>query len=116
MSRPASGLLCQVKGVKPWLVLEVSILLTAITFLVIPYLTNYQLMVVFAVSYGLVDGLFMAGLNILALNCFDSPEKRSSGFGIIFLCASLFLGCAPPLAGNLQFVSCFFLNYIDRDF
>lgn len=100
LSRPAAGLLCQIKGVRTWLVLEASVVLTAITFLVLPYLRNYGLMVIFAVSYGSIDGLFTASTNIMALSCFVNPEKRASSFGIIMLCASLFLGSAPPLAGK----------------
>ena len=101
ISRPASGLLCQLKGVKDWLVTAASNIFAAIIFLVMQYFTSYGLMVLFVVLFGLFDGLFMAGINIMAMSCFANPEKRSSCFGTIMMCASIFLACAPPIAGEL---------------
>ena len=54
----------------------------------------------FSVVFGLIDGLFMTSLNIVALSVFKCPQKTSSSFGILMTCVSVALGAGPPVAGK----------------
>ena len=99
ISRPTSGILCQLKTVKALVVLQVSVLLLGIVYLLLTVLTTYQLLVMFSVLFGLLDGLFMTSMNIVALSIFKCPQKASSAFGMFIMCLSVPFAVGPPIAG-----------------
>ena len=95
------------KRVNPTIVFQVSIFLSGVLYILLPILKTYELLVMFSVLFGLIDGLFLTSLNIVNLNIFKCPKKTSSGFGIMMTCVSVALGAGPPVAGKFRFYDYF---------
>ena len=92
-------MLCQLKRVKALVVFQVSALLLGIMYFLLTVMTTYQLPVMFSVLFGLLDGLFIPSLNIVALSIFKCPEKSTSAFGMLLMCISVPFAVGPPIAG-----------------
>lgn len=100
-ARPGSGLLCQIKKIKALFVLQMSILILGIIFLLLPTLSSYSLMVIFVLLFGVGDGVLVACGNVCLLKCFNDPVKKVSGFGIAMLWISFAFVVGPPLSGTV---------------
>ena len=98
-------MLCHFKRVEALVVLQVSASLLGITHFLLTVLTTYQLLVMFSVLFGLLDGLFMTSMNIVACSIFKCPEKSSSAFGMFMMCFSVPFAVGPPIAG-ISFNNC----------
>ena len=106
-TRPGSGLLSQIKKVKPLFVFQLSLVVLGIIFLMLPVLSSYKLMLIFALLFGFGDGFVVTSANICGLECFSDPVKKTSGYGIFMLFLSISFVIGPPLSGKLYFYSFF---------
>lgn len=100
-SRPAGGLLCQVNRIKALFVLLMSIALLGVMFLLLPILSSYRLLALFAILFGVGDGLLVTSTNVAGLKCFEDPVKKTSGYGILMMWASVAFAIGPPLSGHM---------------
>ena len=98
-ARPIGGVLCGLKKVKVLCVLLLATLVLGVLFLLLPILRSNELMVLFAVLYGLAGGVRTTAMSITILTCFENPVKKASGYGIAMMASSLALGAGPPVAG-----------------
>ena len=81
--------------------LQLSIAVLGVMFLLLPVLSSYRLLVIFSLLFGVGDGLLVTGTNVSALKCFKDPVKKTSGYGTLMLFASVAFGVGPPLSGML---------------
>ena len=87
VARIAAGRLCDVKWIN-----------TIIT-IVLPVLQSYKGMTVFAVVYGLGDGIFITTMNSLLMFTVDE-KRRAAALGLGNTLLSVGVATGPPMAGE----------------
>ena len=97
LAGPSLGGLCSF--VSPTGLLVVSMLINGIATVLLPLATNYSMLLLYSVLYGICDAGFVAVGDIMILNCV-SEDKRASAYGLYFMLLAIFSVPGPPLAGE----------------
>lgn len=94
---PCLGGLCNYTS--PTGLLVACMLVNGIATILLPLATNYLLLLLYSILYGICDAGFVAVGDIMIINCV-SQEKRASAYGLYFMLLAVFSVPGPPLAGK----------------
>lgn len=101
VSRIVTGRLCDVSWVNPVYVHQFGDLLVGFLTVTLPVIRSYSEILVFAIFYGIGDGIFITTMNSLLMFTVDEKQRTAAlGLG----CSLLSIGIAggPPLAGKFR--------------
>ena len=85
----------------PVFIYQSSVLLAAVSAILLPFATKYWELIVFSIAYGLSDGIFVATQCFILLSYVDA-KRRTASFCITNLLDSLTTAAGPPIAGELS--------------
>jgi len=100
VARIAAGRLCDVKWINTIFIYQFGALLVGFNTLVLPVVRSYKGIAVFAVLYGLGDGIFITTMNSLLMFTVDE-KRRAAALGLGNALLSVGVVTGPPLAGFL---------------
>ena len=92
------GILCNSPRINVLYVWQTAVVVAGLSTILVTLATTYIPLIVFAVIFGLSDGLFVCTEGYLFVSI--SPAKTVSVIGWNMLLVSFFLACGPPLAGK----------------
>ena len=92
------GILCNSPGINALYVWQTAEVVAGLSTILVTLATTNIRLIVFAVIFGLSDGLFFCTVGYLLVSI--SPGKTVSVIGWNMLLVSFFLACGPPLAGK----------------
>ena len=99
VARIAAGRLCDVKWINTIFIYQFGALLVGFVTIVLPVLQSYKGMTVFAVVYGLGDGIFITTMNSLLMFTVDG-KRRAAALGLGNTLLSVGVATGPPMAGE----------------
>ena len=99
MARLATGRICDVTWVNTFYVYQFGAMLDGFAIVVLPVIRSYTAFQVFAVIYGIGDGIFITTMNLLLMFSVDE-ERRAAGLGLGNILLSLGIICGSPFAGE----------------
>lgn len=99
LARVVTGRLCDTSRVNAIYVHQFGDLLVGIATIVLPLLKGYTGILLFAIVYGIGDGIFVTTMNSLLLFTVDE-KRRAAAFGMGSNICSLGIAGGPPLAGK----------------
>lgn len=100
VSRAVTGRICDVTWVNTTYIYQFGALLDGFALVVLPVVRNYTGIQVFAVIYGIADGVLISTMNSLLMFSVDE-KRRAAGFGLGNTLISLVLASGSPFAGFL---------------
>lgn len=109
VARIAAGRLCDVKWINTIFIYQFGALLVGFNTLVLPVVRSYKGIAVFAVIYGLGDGIFITTMNSLLMFTVDE-KRRAAALGLGNTLLSVGAVTGPPLAGE-QALAIFFISW-----
>ena len=113
MARVAAGRLCDVQWINTIFIYQFGSLLVGFITIVLPVIQSYKEMAIFAVFYGLGDGIFITTMNSLLMFTVDE-KRRAAALGLGNTLLSVGIAAGPPLAGEQAWaIFFFFFIYID---
>ena len=95
-----TGKLCNYKRVNPVYVYQACLIIAGISAFMLPFATEYWILIVFSAIYGLSDGIFIASQCFILLTCVDS-KRRTASFCINNLLYAFSAAAGGPIAGEL---------------
>ena len=99
VARIAAGRLCDVRWINAIFIYQFGALLVGFSTLVLPVVRSYKGIAVFAVLYGLGDGIFITTMNSLLMFTVDE-KRRATALGLGSTLLSVGIVTGPPLAGE----------------
>ena len=115
MARVAAGRLCDVQWINTIFIYQFGSLLVGFITIVLPVIQSYKEMAIFAVFYGLGDGIFITTMNSLLMFTVDE-KRRATALGLGNTLLSVGIAAGPPLAGEQAWaIFFFFFSYILMD-
>lgn len=100
VARVVSGRLCDLPCIKTIYVYQFGVLLVGFMTVALPWMKNYIGILVFAVFYGVGDGMFVTTTTSLLMFTLDEKDRAAAvGLGSSLL--SIGIAGGPPLAGFL---------------
>ena len=112
MARVAAGRLCDVQWINTIFIYQFGALLVGFVTVVLPVIQSYERMAIFAVIYGLGDGIFVTTMNSLLMFTVDE-RRRAAALGLGNTLLSVGVAAGPPLAGDSGLG--YFISYIFDD-
>ena len=99
MARFVTGRLCDISWVNPTFVYQFGVLLVGFITTGLPIIKGYKGILMFAIIYGVGDGIIVTTMNTLLM--FSVDEKyRAAAIGLGSSVISLGIAGGPPLAGK----------------
>lgn len=99
VARVVSGRLCDLPCIKTIYVYQFGVLLVGFMTVALPWMKNYTGILVFAVFYGVGDGMFVTTTTSLLMFTLDEKDRAAAvGLGSSLL--SIGIAGGPPLAGK----------------
>nr|XP_058963165.1 uncharacterized protein LOC131790004 [Pocillopora verrucosa] len=98
LARFVTGRICDVIWVNTMYIYQFGALLDGFAIVVLPVVRNYVGIQVFAVIYGIGDGIFITTMNSLLMFSVDE-KRRAAGFGLGNTLISLVIASGSPFAG-----------------
>ena len=99
LARFVTGRICDVIWVNTMYIYQFGVLLDGFAIVVLPVVRNYVGIQVFAVIYGIGDGIFITTMNSLLMFSVDE-KRRAAGFGLGNTLISLVIASGSPFAGE----------------
>ena len=98
-SRVVTGRMCDISWINTIFVYQFGNLLVGLITICLLLIKDYTGMVVFAIVYGVGDGIFITTMNSLLMFTVDE-KRRASALGLGNFLLSLGIAGGPPLAGE----------------
>ena len=98
VARVVTGRICDVIWVNTTYIYQFGALLDGFAIVVLPVIRNYTGIQVFAVIYGIADGVLISTMNSLLMFSVDE-KRRAAALGLGNSLLSLAIASGPPFAG-----------------
>ena len=102
-SRVVTGRMCDISWINTIFVYQFGNLLAGLITICLLLIKDYTGMVIFAILYGIGDGIFITTMNSLLMFTVDE-KQRASALGLGNFSLSLGIAGGPPLAGENIFL------------
>ena len=98
LARVPGSRLCDL--ISPQRVFVISVTVSAVSSILLPFATDWIRLLCFAIVYGLADGLMAIGVILSCMQTLTQKQKAQGyGFFQLFICTALL--CGPPIGGKL---------------
>lgn len=104
IARIPVGRICDVRGMNPFYLYQSVEFVVGLSTILVTLASDYTTLIVFAVIYGVCDGIFITTLNIIVISSVEGT-KRPAALGWQMQVVSIFLASGPPVAGMLSTIN-----------